>query len=288
MNNSHSDAAQLPFFKAHGTGNDFVVVDAVAQELQLDARQVAQLCDRHRGLGADGLLRIAHANEFGVEDANYFMDYRNADGSVAETCGNGLRVFARMLIDLGYEKRGQFTIGTRAGTVHATVTPEDTNFADVAIEMGQPNLALSTRRVIVTTEAGSWDGVPVFMPNPHCVTVVADVFSVGALLEAPTIDLVDSFPEGANVEFISGLDQNHITMRTYERGVGETLSCGSGACAAASVWAISQGLTAPWNIQVDVLGGTVHVDCSASGKVTLRGPAVVVATGTVLGHEWTS
>ena len=282
-----ANLTQLPFVKAHGTGNDFVVVDAVAHTLNLDAQQVSDLCDRHKGIGADGLLRIALASEFDVADARYFMDYRNADGSIAETCGNGLRVFARMLIELGYEQVGSFTIGTRAGTVLATVDPVDEQFANVAIEMGIPKVSAQLSHVGVTTESGTFSGVPVFMPNPHCVVTVDDTAEAGALHAAPALDDHGIFPQGANVEFIARTAGDHITMRTYERGVGETLSCGSGACAAASVWANQEGLELPWSVRVDVLGGTVHVDCSESGTLTLRGPTQIVAQGTVLGDSWT-
>lgn len=288
MINTHANSAQLPFVKAHGTGNDFVVVDAVAHTVNFDAQQVAVLCDRHKGIGADGLLRIAPAGEFDVADANFFMDYRNADGSVAETCGNGLRVFARMLIELGYEHAGTFTIGTRAGTVTATVGHDDTHFANVAIEMGHPHASATSARIGVGTESGTFSGVPVFMPNPHCVVVVEDVADAGSLHAAPILEDSGAFPTGANVEFIASRGAKHIMMRTFERGVGETLSCGSGACAAASVWASHEGLELPWSIQVDVLGGTLHVDANEIGRLTLRGPAQVVAQGTVQGDLWRS
>ena len=287
MTHLPTNLAQLPFVKAHGTGNDFVVVDAVAHTVDFDAQQVVQLCNRHQGIGADGLLRIARTSDFDVSDANYFMDYRNADGSVAETCGNGLRVFARMLIELGYEQAGRFTIGTRAGTVTAIVDPEDTHFSNVAIEMGIPRHSNEASDVGVTTELGTVTGKPLFMPNPHCVVIVGDVADAGNLHSAPVITADDIFPQGANVEFIASKGSSHIAMRTHERGVGETLSCGSGACAAAIVWANEADLETPWSIQVDVLGGTVYVDCADSGMLTLRGPAQIVAQGTVLGDSWT-
>jgi diaminopimelate epimerase len=203
MTHTPANLAQLPFVKAHGTGNDFVVVDAVAHEVNFESQQVADLCDRHTGIGADGLLRIALASDFGIVDANYFMDYRNADGSVAETCGNGLRVFARMLIELGYEQVGRFTIGTRAGTVTATVDQQDAQFANIAIEMGSPQLSSDSSLVGVSTESGAFSGVPVWMPNPHCVVIVDDAADAGSLHTAPVLDTEVVFPQGANVEFIS-------------------------------------------------------------------------------------
>jgi len=288
MTSSSQPLQPIRFVKAHGTGNDFIVLNAVEQDIDLDANQVAMLCDRHKGIGADGLLRIAPARDFGVVDAKFFMDYRNSDGSIAETCGNGLRVFARILIEQGYETFGVFKIGTRAGTVTAAVNAQDVHFKDISIRIGQPNMDFSHEEVSFTTKSGTYSGRPVFMPNPHCVTIVEDVALVGDLIEAPILQPNRRFPNGANIEFISSHSEAHITMRTHERGVGETLSCGSGACAAASVWATRLDMVAPWTIQVDVLGGTVYVDCDELGFLTLRGPAQVIAAGTVQSDLWMS
>jgi len=277
---------QIAFLKAHGTGNDFVVIDAVTNSIDLHPVQVAHLCARHTGIGADGLLRVAKASEFGVVDANFFMDYRNADGSLAETCGNGLRVFARYLVEHQLESPGEFTIGTRAGTVKAFVDPHDTEFKNIAITMGLPGSSLIDATPIVTTEISNWPGAAVFMPNPHCITVVDDVHGVGSLLEAPHIAPTEIFPDGANVEFIAGVTRTHIKMRTFERGVGETLACGSGACAAAFVWAMRNDLPADWTVQVDVLGGTLFVDSIDEGTLVLRGPAEFVSSGHLIGEQW--
>ena len=277
---------QIAFLKAHGTGNDFVVIDAVTNNVNLDSTQVAKLCSRHTGIGADGLLRVAKASEFAVSDANYFMDYRNADGSLAETCGNGLRVFARYLVEHQLESPGEFAIGTRAGTVRAFVDPHDTEYKNIAINMGVPARSLIEATPVVTTEISSWSGSPVFMPNPHCVTVVDDMHGAGALTHAPQIAPTEIFPDGANVEFIEEVSPTHIKMRTYERGVGETLACGSGACAAAFVWAGRNGLSADWTVQVDVLGGTLFVDSVNEGSLVLRGPAEFVASGYLIGDQW--
>lgn len=281
-----SQHQQIAFLKAHGTGNDFVVVDSVQQSVNLSPEQVSAVCNRHTGVGADGLLRVAKASEFDVTDANYFMDYRNADGSIAETCGNGLRVFARYLVEHQLESPGHFTIGTRAGTVQAFIDPNDTQFLNIAITMGVPFESLLDSTPVVTTEISHWDGVAVFMPNPHCVTVVTDVHAVGSLHEAPHISPTEVFPDGANVEFIEKISDTHILMRTFERGVGETLACGSGACAAAHVWAKRQNLPADWTVQVDVLGGTLFVDSVDEGALVLRGPAQFVAAGHLIGDQW--
>ena len=265
----------LPFMKGHGTGNDFVVVADFNNELKLTAEMVSTICNRHRGIGADGLLRVVRDGD------TYFMDYRNADGTLAETCGNGLRVFARFLVENGLEKAGTFDVLTRAGVVQATVTADDTNFDNISIRMGKPTFLDVEANPEVTTEINTWSGVAVTMPNPHCVTVVDDMMAAGALHELPEVTPASVFPEGVNVEFVEARGLNHIGMRTYERGVGETLACGSGSCAAASVWADRENLAAPWTIQVDILGGTVFVDGDTDGFVTLRGPARFVASGVI-------
>ncbi|NBY15789.1 MAG: diaminopimelate epimerase [Actinobacteria bacterium] len=277
---------RIPFLKAHGTGNDFVVISGLTSDFNPTAEQVAAICDRHLGIGADGLLRVARASEFGAHDAQCFMDYRNADGSVAETCGNGLRVFARYLVENQLESPGSFKIGTRAGTVTAHIDPNDVTFENIAIEMGLPGGSLVNEVPKVTTEISSWPATAVFMPNPHCVAIVEDVHAVGALHEPPHLAPREIFPSGANVEFIAPITETRIAMRTFERGVGETLSCGSGACAAAHVWATKNNLPANWSVQVDVLGGTVHVDCHTDGSLILRGPAEFVADGYLIGDQW--
>ena len=152
--------------------------------------------------------------------------------------------------------------------------------------MGQPSSSLIATTPTVTTEISNWPGVAVFMPNPHCVTIVEDVHAAGALLDAPHIAPTEIFPDGANVEFIEGLDRAHIKMRTFERGVGETLACGSGACAAAYVWALRNDLPADWTVQVDVLGGTLFVDSIDQGTLVLRGPAEIVFSGHLIGEQW--
>ena len=273
----------VPFRKGHGTGNEFILVsglDGYFADPKSVAPTIAQnICNRDRGLGADGILRVARASEFEVDDAQYFMDYTNADGSLSATCGNGLRVFARYLVEAGLENRGQFTIGTRAGTVTVAISETDTDFTNIAITMG--HVSLGPMNVTVETETGSWPAVGIAGMNNHAVSVVDDIASAGSLADIPTALPAGTYPDGVNFEFIQEKSPTHIAMRTHERGVGETLSCGSGACAAAYVHATSNHLNDPWTVQVDVLGGTVYVDSDTDGILTLRGPAVFVAEGTI-------
>ena len=266
----------VTFLKGHGTGNDFIVIPDLADELALSDSAIAEMCDRHTGLGADGVLRV-------VQEAlgGFFMDYRNADGSIAEICGNGLRVFARYLVEASLEQRGVFEVGTRAGRLRVRVRPDDDQFDDVAVALGKAEGSFEPS-VFVTVDDVTLPGAQVHMPNPHCVSVVSSIAEAGDLQHKPTVDPVSAYPHGANFEFIERRGDRHIGMRTYERGVGETLSCGSGACAAAYVWAGRENLTMPWSVRVDVLGGTVHVDCDETGVLTLRGPARIIARGEVV------
>ena len=273
----------VPFRKGHGTGNEFILISGLdgffADPKSLTSVIAQKICDHEHGLGADGILRVAKASDFDVDDAQYFMDYTNADGSKSATCGNGLRVFARYLVEAGLENRGQFTIGTRAGTVTVAISETDADFTNIAITMG--HVSLGPMNVTVETETGSWPAVGIAGMNNHAVSVVDDIAQAGSLAEIPTALPAGTYPDGVNFEFIQEKSPTHIAMRTHERGVGETLSCGSGACAAAYVHATSNHLNDPWTVQVDVLGGTVYVDSDTDGILTLRGPAVFVAEGTI-------
>lgn len=275
----------VPFLKGHGAGNDFVVLDATAGGVNPNEKAVEVLCDRRKGIGADGVLRIASADEFEVIEAKYFMDYRNADGSLGMTCGNGLRLTARFLVEQGYEEVGSFKIGTRAGVVTAYVDPTDKDFKNIAIQMGKFR-PIENSEITVTTETGSWQASGISSPNPHAVSIVGNIWDAGSLGDYPSVTPDTTFPEGVNVEFVEPKSPTHISMRTHERGVGETLACGSGSCAAAQVWAEKNNLEPGWSVQVDLLGGTVFVDQDQTGSLTLRGPAEFVASGTISPQLW--
>lgn len=284
----------VPFRKGHGTGNDFIVVNGLdgffADPKSVTPVIAQKLCDREHGLGADGVLRVARASEFAEssndDDAQYFMDYTNADGSISATCGNGLRVFARYLVEAGLEERGLFKIGTRAGTVTVAISETDTEFTNIAVTMG--HVSLGPMDLTVQTESGSWPAIGIAGMNNHAISVVDDIAQAGSLKQIPTALPAGTYPDGVNFEFIQTKSPTHIAMRTHERGVGETLSCGSGACAAAYVHATSNHLNDPWTVQVDVLGGTVYVDSDTAGVLTLRGPSVFVADGTIAPSVWQS
>ena len=265
-----------PFRKGHGTENDFVLLPDHDGSVHgdLSAARVRALCDRRSGIGADGVLRVirsgSHPSVEPVEttDAEWFMDYRNADGSIAEMCGNGIRVFARYLYDEGLVPADEpVQIATRAGV--KTVTRDGDRFsADVgtASMLGETKISVGDR---------SWPATHVVVGNPHAVVFVDDLAEAGPLLEEPAYD-ESLYPDGVNVEFVVRRGPDHVAMRVHERGSGETRSCGTGACAAA----LAAAPDGPGRWQVDVPGGRLEVARDHAGHIHLTGPALLVARGT--------
>ena len=281
---------EVRYAKGHGTENDFVILFDPERALDLTPPLVKALCDRRRGLGADGVLRavFAAADPEGAQmsdGARWFMDYRNADGSVAEMCGNGIRVFARYLVATYRELAGEFAIATRGGVKRVQLGP----LGDVSVEMGEYELpALGPVHVVV--DGVTRPALPVYVPNPHAVVFVDDLEVAGKLAVPPDIRPASAFPGGANVEFVERRGPRHLAMRVYERGVGETRSCGTGACAVAVAATESPsdphsgGRESDWI--VDTPGGRLVVTV-ADRRMTLTGPAVLVAEGTV-SRDWIS
>jgi diaminopimelate epimerase len=258
----------LPFIKGHGTENDFVVLPEPPADLGTDL--VRALCDRRAGIGADGVLAV-------VSDGDgYFMDYRNADGSLSETCGNGIRVFARYLVESGRQTAGRFVVGTRNGPCPVDV-PEDGG--DITVEMGTPE-RLTDGKVTVGDSTGALVTLPAHgwsMGNPHLVVLDAGSVADLDLSRQPAFAPAESYPAGVNIEFVEPVGERHLRMRVHERGVGETRSCGSGACAAAVAVMAERGERSAY--VVDVPGGRLVVSWREDGVATLAGPAVLVAHG---------
>ena len=271
--------------KGHGTGNDFVLLPDLDGSLDLSPDLVAAVYDRRTGLGADGVLRVvpsALAPEATAMagDAHWFMDYRNADGSLAEMCGNGLRVFARFLVRRGLVEPGRFAVATRAG-VHA-VEAYDTG--DVVVDMGPARLVPSADLRVTVDGGASWPAQGVDVGNPHAVVWLDELAAAGPLREPPAVAPASAFPHGVNVEFAVRVGERHLAMRVHERGVGETQSCGTGA---AAVFAAALGETVGGSPAwvVDVPGGRLRLRRRDDGGVELAGPAVLVAEG-VLEADW--
>lgn len=278
----------VPFLKGHGTENDFVLLPDLDDRLVLTPALTTALCDRRAGIGGDGVLRVVPATAASVDvgldvgAAQWFMDYRNSDGSVSEMCGNGARLFARYLLDAGLEGGPEFDIATRGGPRQVRVAPpDDRGDGEVCIDMGPAVPGPES-----ATSIGGHDltGTTVHVPNPHLVCLLDDDGPVRLrdldLATAPPVDPA-VFPDGANVEFVEyvskGDDRLHVAMRVHERGAGETRSCGTGACAVAAT-ALRRLGRASGDVLVDVPGGQVRVTVSPETTV-LCGPAVFVAAG---------
>jgi diaminopimelate epimerase len=272
-------AAGVPFLKGHGTGNDFVLLPDADDTLDLTAAEVAAICDRRTGIGADGVLRVVRSTEPG---ADWFMDYRNADGSLAEMCGNGARVFARYVVDAGWQPAGHFSLLTRAGlrAVDAGVR------GDVTVDMGP---AVVDPRGDLTVEVAdstlgvraSWSATGVDLGNPHAVAFVADLADAGRLADPPVVRPADAFPAGVNVEFVAHRGPAHVALRVFERGSGATQSCGTGACAVFAVARLAPGADPSDTWTVDVPGGRLILHQRPDGGIDLTGAAEIVATGTL-------
>ncbi len=271
--------------KGHGTENDFVLLPDHDGSVHgdLDRDFVAALCDRRRGIGADGVLRVIRTSalsrtEPGVESAGeWFMDYRNADGSISEMCGNGTRVFALHLVQEGLaDPSAPFVIGTRDGDKTMSFDGDQ-----ISVDMGVPDV----RDVSKVSAAGNtWEAQDVRTGNPHAVAFVDRLGDVGTLLTEPDFDQV-VYPDGVNIEFVVREGDRHVAMRVHERGAGETRSCGTGACAVAVATAVADRADRPVTYRVDVPGGTLHVTWDADDHITLTGPAEIVARGTM---DWTA
>ncbi|MFE0821642.1 diaminopimelate epimerase [Streptomyces sp. NPDC058807] len=276
-------STRIAFLKGHGTENDFVIVPDPENAVELPPAAAAALCDRRAGIGGDGLLHVvrsaAHpeARHMAAE-AEWFMDYRNGDGSVAEMCGNGVRVFARYLQRAGYATEGDLAVATRGGvkTVHLAKN------GDVTVGMGRA--LLPEGDVEVSVGERGWPARNVNMGNPHAVAFVADLDHAGDLYTAPPFRPATAYPDGVNVEFVVDRGPRHVAMRVHERGSGETRSCGTGACAVAVATARRDGADpavtgTPVTYTVDVPGGTLVITEHPDGEIEMTGPAVIVAEG---------
>ncbi|MFJ4596334.1 MULTISPECIES: diaminopimelate epimerase [unclassified Kitasatospora] len=297
MSASSPQPVGVPFFKGHGTQNDFVIVPDPDGALEIGPAAVAALCDRRAGIGGDGLLRVVRsAAEPAAADqadrAEWFMDYRNSDGSIAEMCGNGVRVFARYLVEAGLAEPGEFAVATRAGvrTVRVAEDAGDGTPGEVTVDMGRARLP-GPDGVEVAVGARRWPALNVNMGNPHAVVFVDSLDHAGDLLSAPLTSPEGAYPEGVNVEFVVDRGPRHVAMRVYERGSGETRSCGTGTCAVAVAAIRRDGVDPavtgePATYTVDVPGGRLVITEHPDGRIEKTGPAVIVAAGEIDARWW--
>jgi diaminopimelate epimerase len=283
------------FAKGHGTQNDFVLLPDVDAQLTLSADAVSALCDRRRGLGADGVLRVTTAGAAmtagvlerlpdGVGAGDWFMDYRNADGSIAEMCGNGVRVFAHYLRASGLEDSDEFVVGSVAGARLVTMHHADQVNADVTVDMGKANRLGGGEAVV---GGRRFTGLAVDVGNPHlaCVDPHLTAETLAELdVAAPVSFDRAQFPDGVNVEVLTPPTGGLVCMRVHERGVGETRSCGTGTVAAA-VAALAADGADTGRLTVRVPGGDVVVTITDATSY-LRGPSVLVARGELAAAWW--
>lgn len=295
------------FSKGHGTQNDFVLLADLPAHLDLTPAAVSALCDRRRGLGADGVLRVTTAGAVvaagvldrlpeGLDPADWYMDYRNADGSMAQMCGNGVRVFAHYLRASGLEDRDEFVVGSLAGPRPVVVHHAGPVDAEVTVEMGKVNL-LGTGTA--TVGGRRFVGVGVDVGNPHlaCLDPALTEAALAALDVAAPVEFDrGQFPGGVNVEILTAPvpipesprsgppADGAVSMRVHERGVGETRSCGTGTVAAAVAALAHLGASAG-AVQVRIPGGRVSVEVTDTTSF-LRGPSVLVADGEIADAWW--
>ena len=249
----------------HGTENDFVILFDPDSQYVITPAQIAAICNRSSGIGADGFIRITKP------DGKWFMDYSNSDGSIAEMCGNGIRVMARYLVARGHLPEGIFAINTRAGIKHLRVPLE----GDISVNMGQ--VTDEMEEIEVNQNGKTWEGLNISVGNPHAVVFLENLEEVGSLETAPVVLPQSSYPEGVNVEFVQLLANNEARMRVHERGSGETRSCGTGTCAVALAATLHTRGKLPSRWTIYPPGGRLIVDIDGHSNATLIGPAELIA-----------
>jgi diaminopimelate epimerase len=248
----------------HGTENDFFLIFDPNDEIALDSQQVRSLCSRSTGSGADGVIKIVRRGD------EWFMDYRNSDGSIAEMCGNGIRVMARYLVDRGHQGEGIFPILTRAGRKFLKVPRE----GDISVNMGQ--VSQIDGEVRASVNGNHFLGFNIDVGNPHAVVFVDSIDQVGSLSKSPHVEPEAEYPDGVNVEFVEFLGNGELRMRVHERGSGETRSCGTGTCAVALAASIKKGKRPPISWVIHAPGGRLVVDIDGHYNATLTGPALLL------------
>jgi diaminopimelate epimerase len=266
----------MEFTKVHGCGNDFVLIEDLDDVQELSGALVRAMCARHHGAGADGVIRLAPPRHSG---SDVFMDYRNADGGVAEMCGNGVRCVAMYVLDHGLRSGDTVRVGTRAGVKTVDVTQRDQSgrVLETRVDMGAPRpTGVVVLRVPARGLAEEVTATTLSMGNPHAVLVVDDVTKAPVAEWGPHIEHDVAFPDGTNVEFIEISSPAVVRGRIWERGVGETMASGTGA----SAMAVAAHLLgrAERHVRVEIPGGSLHVDWDED-TLWVRGPAVEVFTG---------
>ena len=279
---SRDAAMKLKFSKMHGLGNDFVVLDGVRQSVKLSPQQLRSLADRHFGVGCDQILLVEPATQ---PDVDFRYRIFNADGGEVEQCGNGARCFVRFVHDQGLTDKAEIRVETMSGVIRPRLEANGLVTVDMGVPVFEPEripfvspsaavvqpLMVGDREIMITA---------VSMGNPHAVQVVADVDAAPVISEGPRIESHPRFPQRVNAGYLQVIDRHSIRLRVFERGAGETLACGTGACAAV-VAGISRGLVdSP--VRVETRGGELNIAWGGAGEpVLMTGPAVTVFSGEI-------
>lgn len=275
---------RINFVKYEGIGNDFIIINNMGGTVSLNPKQIARLCDRNFGIGADGLI-FARPSKV----ADFFMDYYNSDGSIAEMCGNGIRCYAKYLHDEGLTDKSTINIETRAGTKAIDLIFDGEKTSGARVDMGEPVLEASrvpvasgSKQVVnqqLSVDGTSFSATCVSMGNPHCIMFVEDVKSAPVKELGPKVETSDYFPQKTNVEFVKVISEHEIELRVWERGCGETLACGTGACAALVACSLNDKTGRFATIHLP--GGDLNIIWEDNNHVILEGPANRVFTGTI-------
>ena len=278
---------KIKFTKMHGCGNDYVYINGFTEKVPQEQKPefVRYVSDRHFGIGSDGAIFINPAKE-----ADFEMEMYNADGSRSEMCGNGMRCVGKYVYDYGLTDKTEFSVVSAGKIKYLTLTVENGKAVQIRVNMGEPILTAAEIPVVagntpvinepITVLDTEYEMTCVSMGNPHAVVFVDDTASFPVNEIGPYFENHEKFPNRTNTEFVQVVDRNHINMRVYERGTGETLACGTGCCASV-VACILNGLTDE-NVYVNVLGGVVQVEWDrAENIVYMTGPAVTVFDGEI-------
>ncbi len=273
---------RLKFTKMHGLGNDFMVIDGITQSVDLNEACIERWADRHFGIGFDQLLLVEPPTR---PDRDFRYRIFNADGSEVENCGNGARCFARFVVDHNLIHSDRIRVETAGGDLELIIRDD----GQVTVDMGRPRLApdkipfLADERALLyplQTESGmNLSITAVSMGNPHCVLKVDSVETAPVETLGPELEQHDRFPQRVNVGFLEVVDRTHARLRVFERGVGETLACGTGACAAAVAGRLNNWFDD--HVHITLPGGTLLIEWSGEGNVMMTGPVETVFEGVV-------
>ena len=273
----------IKFTKMHGLGNDYVYIDAINQKIENESSLAKFVSNRHFGIGSDGLISICKS-----EVADFKMRMFNSDGSEAEMCGNGIRCVGKFVYDKGLTNKTTVKIETLAGIKTLILNTKDGKVETARVDMGEPILEAEKIPVISTEEPvknleleaenQKFKFTCVSMGNPHAITIVENTKEFNVERYGKILEVDKAFPKKANIEFVQIIDKENIKMRVWERGAGETLACGTGACATAVACNLN-GLT-DRKVNIELLGGTLNIEWNETDNhVYMIGPAVTVFDG---------